>query len=72
MIEGYKRLGKWAIGIFVVFTIGTMFAVQAAVTIVTASLAAELTGIALSPLFVERHNTGNLYSIIAFRTIFCS
>lgn len=51
MIEGYKRLGKWAIGIFVVFTIGTMFAVQAAVTVVTASLAAELTGIALSPLF---------------------
>lgn len=50
MIEGYHRLGKWAIGIFVIFTIGTMFAVQAAVTIVTASLAAELTGIALSPL----------------------
>ncbi len=50
MIEGYKRLGNWAIGIFVVFTIGTMFAVQAAVTIVTASLAAELTGIALTPL----------------------
>ncbi len=50
MINGYRRLGKWAIGIFVVFTIGTMFAVQAAVTIVSASLAAELTGIALSPL----------------------
>lgn len=50
MIEGYKRLGNWAIGIFVVFTIGTMFAVQAAVTIVSASLAAELTGIAFTPL----------------------
>ena len=50
MIEGYRRLGKWAIGIFVVFTIGTMFAVQAAVTIVTASLAAEMTGLALTPL----------------------
>lgn len=50
MIEGYNRLGKWAIGIFVIFTLGTMFAVQAAVTIVSASLAAELTGIALSPL----------------------
>lgn len=50
MIEGYYRLGKWAIGIFVIFTIGTMFAVQAAVTIVSASLAAELTGIALSPV----------------------
>lgn len=50
MIEGYKRLGNWAIGIFVIFTIGTMFAVQAAVTIVAASLAVELTGLVLSPL----------------------
>ncbi|WP_441000050.1 Nramp family divalent metal transporter [Fodinibius sp. SL11] len=50
MIDGYNRLGKWAIGIFVIFTLGTMFAVQAAVTIVSASLAAELTGIALTPL----------------------
>jgi Mn2+/Fe2+ NRAMP family transporter len=50
MIEGYKRLGNWAIGIFLVFTLGTMFIIQAAVTIVSANLAAELTGIALSPL----------------------
>lgn len=50
MIEGYKKLGNWAFWIFVVFTIGTMFTVQAAVTIVTASLAAELTGIVLSPV----------------------
>ena len=34
---------------FILFTVGTMFAIQAAVTDVTASLAAELTGIALSP-----------------------
>lgn len=50
MIEGYRRLGRWAIGIFALFTLGTMFAVQAAVTIVSASLAAELTGLALGPL----------------------
>ena len=49
MIEGYNRLGNWAIGIFVIFTIGTMFVIQAAVTIVSANLAAELTGIALTP-----------------------
>ncbi|MDX1673143.1 MAG: Nramp family divalent metal transporter, partial [Balneolaceae bacterium] len=48
MVEGYKRLGRWAIWIFVVLTVGTMFAVQAAVTIVSASLAAEMTGIALT------------------------
>jgi len=50
LIDGYKKLGNWAITIFFVFTLGTMFAVQAAVTVVTASLAAEMTGISLSPL----------------------
>ena len=50
LIDGYKRLGNWAISIFFIFTLGTMFAVQAAVTVVTASLAAEMTGILLSPL----------------------
>ncbi len=50
MIKGYKELGNWAFWIFVIFTIGTMFIIQAAVTIVTASLAAELTGFVLSPL----------------------
>jgi len=49
LIEGYKKLGKWAFWVFVIFTVGTMFTVQAAVTIVSASLAAELTGIALTP-----------------------
>ncbi len=50
LIDGYKKLGGWAFWIFVIFTVGTMFTVQAAVTIVTASLAAELTGLVLSPL----------------------
>jgi Mn2+/Fe2+ NRAMP family transporter len=50
MIEGYKRLGKGAFGIFFLFTVGTMFAVQAAVTIVTASLFAQVTGWALHPV----------------------
>ncbi|WP_372637785.1 Nramp family divalent metal transporter [Fodinibius sp.] len=50
MIEGYKRLGNWAIGIYIFFTLGTVFVIQAAVTVVSASLAAELTGLALSPL----------------------
>lgn len=50
MIEGYQRLGSWAIAIYIFFTIGTVFVIQAAVTVVSASLAAELTGLALSPL----------------------
>ncbi|MBO6523021.1 MAG: Nramp family divalent metal transporter [Balneolaceae bacterium] len=50
LIRGYQKLGKWAIWTFGGFTVITMCIVQAAVTIVTASLAAELTGIELSPL----------------------
>ena len=45
LIAGYKKLGGWALWIYIIFTVGTMFAIQAAVTIVTASLAVELTGI---------------------------
>ena len=48
MIQGYAKLGRWALWTYIIFTVGTMFAIQAAVTIVTASLAAELTGIPLS------------------------
>lgn len=48
MIHGYAKLGRWALWTYIVFTVGTMFAIQAAVTIVTASLAAELTGIPLN------------------------
>ncbi|MAO66593.1 MAG: permease [Balneola sp.] len=51
LISGYKKLGSWALWIYIIFTVGTMFAIQAAVTIVTASLAVELTGIDL-PLLV--------------------
>jgi len=50
IVQGYQKLGKWALWTFSGFTMLTMCVVQAAVTIVTASLAAELTGITLSPL----------------------
>ncbi len=66
MIEGYKDLGNWAFWIFVVFTVGTMFIIQAAVTIVTASLAAELTGLTLSPLIWSAIILGICIVILVF------
>lgn len=51
MIEGYAKMSPVAHWIFVLFTVSTMFAVHAAVTMVTASLATNLTGIDL-PIFV--------------------
>lgn len=50
LLEGYRRLGRWAVWIYVVVTVGTMFTVQAAVTLVTASLAIQLFGTGLSVL----------------------
>lgn len=44
LLEGYKSKGIWVLAIFIVVTLGTMFTVQAAVTIVTASLATQLFG----------------------------
>jgi uncharacterized integral membrane protein len=50
LVDGYRRQGLWAVWIYLVLTIGTMFAVLAAVTLVTGSLATQLFGEALSPL----------------------
>lgn len=50
LLEGYRRLGRWAVWVYVAVTVGTMFTVQAAVTLVTASLAIQLFGGALSVL----------------------
>jgi Mn2+/Fe2+ NRAMP family transporter len=45
MISGYAKLGKWAVFMFALLTIGTMFAIQAAITLVTAGLLANIFGI---------------------------
>jgi len=42
LIHGYKKLGNWAIIAFALLTIATMFTIQAAVTIVTAGLFANV------------------------------
>jgi len=50
LLQGYKRLGTWVLILFLVLTFGTMFTIQAAVTIVTASLLSYGTGGGISPL----------------------
>jgi Mn2+/Fe2+ NRAMP family transporter len=44
LLEGYRRQGRWALGLYAVVTFGTMFTVQAVVTLVTAALFAALVG----------------------------
>lgn len=50
LLEGYLRLGKWAIAVFVTFTLITMFVVEAALVLVTAGLAGQMFGIKLTPI----------------------
>jgi len=49
LVQGFAKIGKWAVVLLLLLTVSTMFTVQAAVTIVTAGLAQKLTGFALSP-----------------------
>ncbi|MFP4470363.1 MAG: Nramp family divalent metal transporter [Bacteroidales bacterium] len=52
LVEGYYRLGKWALILYVILTIATMFAIQAAVTIVTAGLFANIFNLHFHPALV--------------------
>jgi Mn2+/Fe2+ NRAMP family transporter len=42
LLEGYRRLGKWPIGVYIVLSLGTTFTILAAVTMVTGSLATQV------------------------------
>ncbi|MBN2669405.1 MAG: divalent metal cation transporter [Bacteroidales bacterium] len=48
LIVGYKAVGKWAVALYGIFTFLTMFAIQAAVTVVTASIVGNVFGLDLS------------------------
>lgn len=50
LLEGYKKLGKGVLAAYFVLNLATMFTIQAAVTVVTAGLAANLFGITTNPI----------------------
>ena len=50
LLEGYKRLGKGVLLAYFILNLATIFTIQAAVTIVTAGLAANLFGITTNPI----------------------
>ncbi|MBE0637033.1 MAG: divalent metal cation transporter [Bacteroidales bacterium] len=53
LIDGYKIIGNWALILYLIFTFGTMFAIQAAVTIVTAGIFASVFNLTLSPVLIS-------------------
>ena len=44
ILHGYYKLGRWAVWIYLLMTISTMFIIQAAVTVVTAGLFTHIFG----------------------------
>lgn len=44
LLEGYRRQGLWALVLYAILTLGTMFTIQAVVTVVTAAIGAALLG----------------------------
>jgi len=48
LVQGYKKIGKWAVILYIILTISTMFAIQAAVTVVTAGLVGNIFGLSIS------------------------
>ena len=51
LLDGYKKLGKGVLLAYFILNLATMFTIQAAVTVVTAGLAANLFGITANPLY---------------------
>lgn len=49
LLQGYREQGKWALVAYLLLTLGTMFTVQAAVTMVTAGLLKAWLGLQMSP-----------------------
>ena len=63
LLEGYRRQGLWALLLYAILTLGTMFTVQAVVTLVTAAIGAALLGWSGSAAVVQ---------LTIFLTVFCA
>lgn len=53
LLHGYRNQGQWAIAIYVVIALGTMFAALPAVTLITAGLAKVAFGLQMSTLGIS-------------------
>ena len=65
LLQGYRDQGRWALLLYGVLTVGTMFAVEAAVTLVTAGLAKFLFGTDLSVVWIAAILLGSCTAILA-------
>jgi Mn2+/Fe2+ NRAMP family transporter len=66
LLQGYQQVGKWALWVYAIFTFGTMFTIQAAVTLFTASIAHNLVGIPLDLIWYSIAITALCVGILLF------
>ncbi|MEN8175445.1 MAG: divalent metal cation transporter, partial [Pseudomonadota bacterium] len=65
LLDGYRRQGRWALVLFALMTVGTMFTVEAAVAVVTAGLAKVTFGWEASPQVIAVALVGTCAGILA-------
>ncbi|AHK80141.1 permease [Ectothiorhodospira haloalkaliphila] len=65
LLIGYRRLGRWALGLFALVTLGTMFIIQAVVTVVTAGLFGMVFGMDASPATLSAWIMGGCLLLLA-------
>ena len=53
LVDGYAMVGKWAVILFAILSFGSMFILQAAVTVVTVSLMANIFNLTISLTFLS-------------------
>ena len=53
LLHGYQELGKWALHLYLAITVGTMFIIQSAITVVTAGLVSEIIGVKFQPWIIS-------------------
>jgi Mn2+/Fe2+ NRAMP family transporter len=66
LLHGYKALGNWVLYLFIGITVSTMFIIQSAVTVVTAGLVSEITGLVFAPWIIS---SGLLFICLAILLI---
>lgn len=65
LLEGYRRQGHWALLLYALVTLATMFTVLAAVTIVAAGLAIAVLGLAVGPFWISLALVGASAALLA-------
>ena len=69
LLSGYKKQGRWAIGLYLLVTLTTMFTVVAAVTLVTASITSNIFGQSIGFGRLQCHFAGDLCCYSIYRSI---